>query len=128
MFSANCPEYFAPNERQDYEAFLDDESTGYEVCLLAGEIAGAFGLFAAGAGRGRLNWILLDPGCKGLGIGSAVMERVQAQARERRLGVIEIAASHKSAGFFELFGAVSIKTTPDGWGPSMHRVDMELCL
>lgn len=128
VFDANCPEFFAPNERADYEAFLDDEPTGYEVCLVEGAVVGAFGLFDAGPGRGRLNWILLDPRRKGLGIGTAAMERVQGQARERGIAVIEIAASHKSAGFFARFGAVEVRTTSDGWGPGMHRVDMELWL
>ena len=39
---------------------------------------------------------------------------------------VSIAASHKSAPFFARFGARIVETTPDGWGPGMHRVDMEL--
>ena len=32
IFDANCPEFFAPNERQEYENFLNCDSKGYEVC------------------------------------------------------------------------------------------------
>jgi hypothetical protein len=42
--------------------------------------------------------------------------------------VIDIAASHLSAPFFEKFGAIAIKETNDGWGPNIHRVDMALLL
>jgi hypothetical protein len=39
---------------------------------------------------------------------------------------IRIAASHRSAPFFARFGAETVRETPDGWGPGMHRIDMEL--
>ncbi|CCQ10838.1 hypothetical protein PALB_17120 [Pseudoalteromonas luteoviolacea B = ATCC 29581] len=42
--------------------------------------------------------------------------------------VIDIAASHLSAPFFEKFGEKTIKEITDGWGLDMHRVDMELLL
>ena len=34
----------------------------------------------------------------------------------------------KAAAFFARFGAIEKVTTPDGWGPGMDRVDMELNL
>ena len=42
--------------------------------------------------------------------------------------VIDIAASHLSAPFFARFGANEVSFTREGWGPAMHRVDMELAL
>ena len=41
IFDANCPEFFAPNERQEYEEFLTDVSHGYEVCEVDGRVLGA---------------------------------------------------------------------------------------
>ena len=46
IFDANCPEYFAPNERQDYDEFLCNSPQDYEVCECDGRVLGAFGLFA----------------------------------------------------------------------------------
>ncbi|HEX8779387.1 MAG TPA: GNAT family N-acetyltransferase [Rhodanobacter sp.] len=128
LFDANCPEFFAPNERADYSAFLKPGPEGYEVCVVDGEIVGAFGFIGDGAGRKHLNWILLDPRYQGAGIGSAIMHRVEALARASGSALVCIAASHKSAPFFGRFGARAIKVVPDGWGPGMHRVDMELRL
>ena len=63
-----------------------------------------------------------------MGIGSAMMQRALAQAGDLGLKQIVIAASHLSAPFFVKFGAVVVSETHDGWGPGMHRWDMELHL
>ena len=128
LFDANCPEYFAPNERADYLGFLEKSPAGYELCLMEDAVAGAFGLIGDAATRRRLNWIMLNPQFQGRGAGRAIMERVIALAAAGRIHVVEIAASQKSASFFARFGAVTLKVTDNGWGPGMHRVDMELPL
>ena len=128
IFDANCPSFFAPNERSDYASFLDTAPDGYEVCELAGRVVGACGLIKQGDDGGSLNWIMIDPDTQGAGIGSAMMERIVSLARAAELASIDIAASHKSAAFFERFGAVARELTTDGWGPGMDRVDMTLHL
>lgn len=126
LFDENCPEFFAPNERADYESFLHDDVTTYEVCLIDDRLVGAFGVYRAGEGRLALRWILLSPNVQGKGIGSAIMGRVLEAVRGHGSLPLAIAASHKSAPFFARFGAREIATTPDGFGPGMHRVDMVL--
>ena len=126
IFDANCPDFFAPNERGDYATFLDDAPAGYEVCEIAGRVVGACGLIRHDDGSGSLNWILIDPDTQGSGIGSAMMERVVSLARSSGLASLNIAASHKSAAFFERFGAVVTERIADGWGPGMDRVNMTL--
>lgn len=126
LFEANCPEYFLPNEFDDYAAFLDGVPGYYELCLDASGVVGAYGLAIDDASRGRVCWIMIDPAVQGHGIGTSIMERVVRVARERDLSVIEIAASHKSAPFFAKFRAQALSTTKDGWGPGMDRVDMLL--
>jgi GNAT superfamily N-acetyltransferase len=126
LFDANCPEFFAPNERADYLRFLESSPSGYELCLVNSEVAGAFGLIGDGTSRRRLNWIMLNPKFQGLGAGRAIMERVAALASADGIQVVDIAASQKSAPFFARFGAVTLKVIDNGWGSGMHRVDMEL--
>lgn len=127
IFDANCPTYFAPNERSEFASFLDAAPDGYEVCELQGRIVGAGGLIRRDSGV-SLNWIMLDPEAQGCGIGAAIMERVVSLARASGCTSISIAASHKSAAFFERFGAVATERTVDGWGPGMDRVDMLLAI
>ena len=126
LFDANCPEFFAPNERDDYLNFLDTSPGGYELCIANDQVAGAFGLIGTGTRRRSLNWIMLNPQFQGLGIGSAVMDRVTTLAVAAELEAVDIAASHKSAPFFAKFGAVTTGIIQDGWGSGMHRVDMSL--
>lgn len=128
IFDANCPEFFAPNERQEFEEFLERISGDYEVCEVDGEVLGAFGLFVDSENMKRLNWILLDPQSQGIGVGSSIMERVIQMGRTTQTKAVKIAASHKSAPFFARFGASTTSLTKNGWGPGMDRVDMELPL
>lgn len=128
IFDANCPEYFAPNEKADYLKFLDSCPEEYELCEVSGKVMGAFGLFGRGEKTADLNWILLDPNSQGKGVGSLIMSRVSSLARASEKNVVHIAASHKSAPFFARFGAEITTVTDHGWGPDMHRVDMELSI
>lgn len=128
IFDANCPEFFAPNERDEYQRFLASTPDGYEICEVDGLALGAFGLFDDGPGEKSLNWILLDPRSQGLGVGSRIMERVIQLGRAAEATGVRIAASQKSAPFFEKFGAQALSNTTNGWGPGMHRVDMILPL
>jgi GNAT superfamily N-acetyltransferase len=129
LFDANCPEFFAPNERPDYALFLDRHGGAYTTCQIDGRIDAAFGVIAAGpAGRAHLNWILVDPRSQGAGLGRAIMAETRRLALRMDRACIDIAASHRSAPFFSRFGARELSRTPDGWGPGMHRVDMEWAL
>jgi len=125
IFDENCPEFFAPNERAEYAEYLGGPP-GYEVCLLEGEVVGAFGLSPEAAREMSLRWILLSPRVQRMGLGSAVMARALSKARGEGASRIRISASHKSAPFFARFSAREISTTPNGWGPGMHRVEMEI--
>ncbi len=126
LFDANCPEFFAPNERADYEGFLDAVADDYEVCTVEERVVGAFGLRPHEAGGVALRWIVVSVELQGQGIGSAMMQRVFERARAAAATHLYIGASHKSAPFFARFGARETARLPNGWGPGMHRIDMLL--
>lgn len=126
LFDANCPEYFAPNERVDYRAFLDTAPEGYEVCELDGAIVGAYGVHAIDDDNAALHWILLAPAAQGGGLGATIMSRAVRTLDQRGHGTLHISASHRSAPFFARFGAIEDARIIDGWGPGMHRVEMRI--
>ncbi|TPH13579.1 GNAT family N-acetyltransferase [Litorilituus lipolyticus] len=128
LFDDNCPEFFAPNERNDYAAFLDSNPVGYEVCLVGDTVIGAFGLIGDVEEYKHINWILISSKSQGLGIGSRFIDRAIQAAKKDELQHIKIAASHLSAPFFAKYGARVIREIPHGWGANMHRIDMELHL
>ncbi len=127
IFDENCPAFFAPNERSDYERFLAEKGAEYQLCALDDRVVGAYGLCPDGRNRLALRWMLLSPRVQRRGLGSTIMARVLGEAR-RTGAALRISASNKSAPFFARFGAVERSTIPDGWGPGMHRVEMELQL
>ena len=125
LLDANIPTAFAANERPAFETFLDRVSGAYQVAFEDERAIAAFLLILEAAGRGRINWFMAHPDAHGRGLGKQMMEAVRADARAQGLAVIDIAASHVSEGFYAKFGATVLSRTAHGWGPDMHRVDME---
>lgn len=127
IFDANCPDYFAANERGDLVGFLAVPPAGYEVALAGDRIVGAFGVLREAGGL-HLRWIMIAPEVQGRGLGRQMLDRAKALVLARGETVLHIATSHLSAAFFARIGAVETRHTPDGWGPGMHRVDMVLAV
>ncbi|MBQ1500741.1 MAG: GNAT family N-acetyltransferase [Sphingomonas sp.] len=127
LFDANCPRFFAPNERAEFVAYLRAHAGAYRLYERGGRVIAAFGVALRGD-RARLNWIMVDPEAQGSGAGGAMIAATIASARAGGARVIDIAASHLSEPFFARHGARARGRIADGWGPGMHRVDMELSL
>jgi GNAT superfamily N-acetyltransferase len=125
LFDENCPAFFAPNERNDYARFLGKNPENYVVCLQADRIVGGYGVDPVDTASSALHWILLSPSAHGHGLGSLIMSRVIGELSRLGHSTLHISASHKSAPFFARFGAVELSTIRDGWGPGMHRVEMQ---
>lgn len=128
LFDANCPQYFSPLERNDYSQYLERQTGDYQLCVEGDRVLGAYGVNKGEDRRCTLNWILLAPAAQGRGLGRNIMGRVMEQAMAGEMSELLIAASHLSAPFFARFGARTVRTINDGWGPDMHRVDMRLDL
>jgi GNAT superfamily N-acetyltransferase len=126
IFDSNCPEYFALNERLEYEEFLDKVPKGYQVCLIDDIISGAYGLFKKSDNQSRLNWILLGPNTQGTGLGSIFVDKAIQSAKDFETSTIHIATSQEAYKFFQKKGAVIILETKNGWGPDMDKIEMEL--
>jgi len=129
IFDTNCPEFFAPNERKDYEQFLPGNPSAYEVCVRSHKIVGAYGFkISSERKRGCISWIMVDASDRGSGLGTRMIRRVLESISSKSATIIDIAASQKSAPFFARFGAVEINRTVEGWGPELDRIDMKLTL
>jgi GNAT superfamily N-acetyltransferase len=128
IFDANCPVYLAPNERQDYESFLESAPEGYEVCEVDGHVRGGFGLFRNRNNETRLNWIMVDSKTHGMGIGARIMERVIQLGRNSGTTVIGLSTSQRVAPFFEGYGTITTSIAKGGHGLGVDSVDMVLPL
>ena len=76
LFDANCPAFFAANERADYVKFLSTAAGSYELCLIDQQVVGAYGLEPHASGGLALRWIVLSPHVHGRGLGAQLMSRV----------------------------------------------------
>ncbi|WEJ98749.1 MAG: GNAT family N-acetyltransferase [Candidatus Sphingomonas phytovorans] len=128
IFDANTPQFFAVNERADFVRYLDGNAGLYAVCEREGSIVAGFAVARGTAGRAHLNWILVDPAAQGGGIGNAMMGAARTRAADQGATILDIAASQHSAPFFLRHGAHALGRIENGWGPGMHRIDMELSL
>ena len=127
IFSSHVPKYFAENEETDFLEYLEsevdrDRNLYFVVMDNSGtEVEGCFGMkdFC------RIHWIMAKTD---KGTGRYMMETARQMAEENGVQVVDIAASHLSAPFFERFGAERLNFIKDGWGKEMHRIDMKLKL
>ena len=64
-----------------YAEFLSAAGDTYTVCLVGGDVMGAYGLEAREQGRVALRWILLSPAVQGRGLGSHRRSRPTSPSR-----------------------------------------------
>jgi hypothetical protein len=128
LLAANTPASFAPNEKADYVAYLEEElkedNNEYFVVVekqeKAVQVVAAFGMNQ----WKRIHWIMAKVSNQGLG--RYMMTTAIQMAESNHQKSIDIAASHLSAPFFEKFGAKRLNYIEHGWGQDMHRIDMIL--
>jgi len=66
LFDANTPQFFAENERSDYEIFLAGNPENYNVGFLNEDVVAVFGIsIDSQHTRGRITWIMVSPHSKG---------------------------------------------------------------
>jgi GNAT superfamily N-acetyltransferase len=131
LFAANTPEWFAPQEYEQFEAFLDDAPAGYFVMLAGnGALAGAGGIeIEAARGVGWLTWGMVDPARHGQGLGRALLEyRLERLRAELSVSRVCIDTSQLAAPFYEKYGFTTQRIIPDGYAKGLHRHEMELRL
>lgn len=133
LFDANCPAYFAPNEREYFTKFLETASPSHFFVVKSassGEVIGTCGVQDEGSDDGKwsIRWVLVRPQQQGKGLGRAMMGHLTSRARQGGASHVDIGASHVSCDFYAKFGARQVSYIPDGWGPGMHRVDMRIDL
>lgn len=134
LFDSNMPQFFAPHERAEFEAYLDDlEERGpngeYLVLEVDGKTVACGGYYVAPDGTAGLAWGLVGRDSHREGFGTRLLlERLRRIARVQNAHEVVLDTTRQSRGFFERFGFEVVKITPDGYGAGLDRVDMRLGL
>ena len=123
LFDSNVPQYFAPHERPEFEAFLQPVLAGYLVAEQAGRIVACGGWYARGD-EARLCWGLVARGLHGQGVGRALLDaRMQAVRDAPGVRAVSITTSQLSEGFFVKHGFEVTEREVDGLAPGLDRVE-----
>jgi len=132
IFEANVPRFILPHERKDFATFLDGlPHTGYYIVLEDEKetLVACGGFSIQGEGEATLCWGMVDPEYQGLGIGGTLRHlRLQLMTEIPNLKRVLLSTSQNDAPFFESYGFKIKQVVPNGYGPDMHRIDMELTL
>jgi N-acetylglutamate synthase-like GNAT family acetyltransferase len=132
IFESNVPRFILPHERAEFAAFLDGlPHTGYYLVIENEDdaIVACGGFSFRQEGEASLCWGMVDGEYQGLGIGGMLrLLRLQLMCEIPNLKKVKLSTSQKDAPFFETYGFKVMETVPDGYGPGMHKVDMELMI
>lgn len=134
LFDLNCPRFFAREERSDYSYFLQqlpDSRSTHNVYLLGWReqrLIACFGVARVSSETCALTWIMVHPEYQRQRCGEEMMAQLFTLAAAADYRKVVVSTSQHADQFFARFGAITLRSQNDGWGPGMHRVDMEIIL
>lgn len=132
-FKSNVPLYFAETEVSDFDLFLDGivrqesaKNTHYFVVSYQGKIigCGGFGFYNATSDI-SLAWGLIHSDFHKKGLGEKLLShRLEQIAIHYPSELVLLDTTQHSYSFFEKYGFVTKKITPDFYTLGLHRYDM----
>lgn len=132
LFDTNTPDFFDPDEREEFMLYLDDLSergpnAEYLVLVAGASVLACGGLYVTENLEAGLAWGMVARDHHGAGLGKRLLlERLRRIARRANVRAVVLDTSQRSSGFFERFGFQVVRVTEDGYGEGLHRVDMKL--
>lgn len=128
LFDGNVPEFFAPAERAEFEGFLEDgPATAYLVLEKDGAVVACGGVSRDPSGWAVLDWGMVARSQQRSGLGRMLLaERLVLARGMPGVRGMRLKTSQKTSGFYEVFGFRVAGVVPDGFGPGLDGVAMEL--
>jgi hypothetical protein len=129
ILEENTPEFFVREDREALNAFLLDLPGPYFVVEEQGAII-ACGGWAPEADRvAVLTWGMVRRRLHRRGIGRTLLRfRLAAISADATVSIIRLRTVQLVQGFFIREGFVAVAVVPNGFGPGLDRVTMELRL
>ena len=106
LIRLNTPEYFAPEEENDFSNYLDNEKELYYVLLFNEKIVGCGGInFAENKTIGKISWDSLHPEYQGKSLGTRLLEyRIEKLESIKSVQKITVRTSQIAYQFYEKQG------------------------
>ena len=125
-FDSNTPDYFLPQERIQFEQFLDRLPGPYFVIVDNDDVVACGGI-ATGrvAGQADVCWTIVHRDHQGHGVGSFLITACVAELLALEpLQSARLETSQHTRAFFERSGFKAVAVVPNGLGPGLDRVEM----
>lgn len=117
ILKLNIPEYFAKEELDDFEEYLDNHLEYYYVVVDNDQIVGAGGINTTDRDDiVRISWDFFNPECQGKGFGSSLLNyRIEVIKKMDKVSTIEVRTSQLAYKFYEKCGFDLKEVTKDFW-------------
>ena len=131
VFDSNLPRFFAVEERDEFADFLQkitQSDDPYLVLQQESRIVACGGLSSERDTRqASLSWGMVDQNLHGQGLGRELTQaRINLAKGMVGIDRLTLATSQHTRGFYERFGFVIQRLTPNGFGLGLDRCDMLL--
>ncbi|BDP42366.1 N-acetyltransferase [Deinococcus aetherius] len=132
LFDSNVPDFFLPQERAEFEAWLGQpfdsgEYGEYFVLEDGGRVVACGGVWLDPGQAERpagFSWGMVAREAHHRGYGSALLRFRLERLRELGAREVHLDTSQHTAPFYARFGFREVRRTPSGYGPGLDRVDM----
>lgn len=124
------PAFFAPEEVDDFAAYLDQETEDYFVAELKGKVIGAGGInYGLDGETGIISWDFVHPDYRGHGVGSALLShRLHILQATKGIRTVTVRTSQMAYQFYERHGFCLREIQKDFWseGYDMYFMTLDL--
>jgi len=128
LLARNTPEFFSPEEADDFKKYLTKEVEQYFVVERNGVVVGSGGInYFLKEGEARISWDVIHPDFQGQGIGRQLttfrINRIKAHPEIKK---IIVRTSQKVYPFYEKMGFTLIKIEKDFWAKGLDLYEMHI--
>jgi ribosomal-protein-alanine N-acetyltransferase len=127
LLRLNTPEYFAVDEEEDLNKYLETEIELYYVLLYDQKIVGCGGInFVNNNISGRISWDIIHPDHQGKSLGTKLLKhRIDKLNSIEGIDKITVRTSQFAYKFYEKQGFELIEIKKDYWAEGFDMYNME---
>ncbi len=128
LLQLNIPQYFAPEEEQDFIEYLEKYREDYFVVEVDGLIIGAGGINYVDEGKtARISWDVFHPKAQGKGWGTKLTQhRIDRIKTNPVVSVICVRTSQMAYKFYAKCGFELKEVVPNYWAKGFDLYRMEI--
>ena len=127
MCASNVPTFFAPNDLEEFRAFLHQPQGAYLVGTIDGTVRACGGYYVNADGVAGLTWGMVHTDDHRRGLGTELLRyRLDRLREDPRVWCVQLHTTPAATGFFARFGFVTEGLVKDGYAMGLDKVTMRL--